>query len=244
MRPCELPRMPRPLRTDYPGAMHHVFVRAVPRTELSLDPSDYARAHGFLERAISRFELRCHAWCYLPNHAHFLLTSQHGNLSRAMHWLGTCTAQSFNQRHERYGHLYQGRFGSRLVKNDKHFLELARYLPLNPVRAGLCPGAAIGRGRAIPRAWDCRHRLRSSTPRRFSKPSARSMPMSPGSQMACWQRQSMTAASRPPLPNRLSKTSSGTTRTRQLPSPTSATDIRKPPSRGTWACTRLRLAAV
>ena len=133
--------MSRPLRTDYPGAMHHVFVRAVPRTELSLDPSDYARAHGLLERAVSRFELRCHAWCYLPNHAHFLLTSQLGNLSRAMHWLGTCTAQSFNHRHERYGHLYQGRFGSRLVKDDRHFLELSRYLPLNPVRAGLCPAA-------------------------------------------------------------------------------------------------------
>ena len=55
-----------------------------------------------------------------------------------MHWLGTCTAQSFNRRHERSGHLYQGRFGSRLVEDDAYLLELARYLPLNPVRAGLC----------------------------------------------------------------------------------------------------------
>jgi len=55
-----------------------------------------------------------------------------------MHWLGTCTAQSFNQRHERAGHLYQGRFGSRLVADDRYLLELARYLPLNPVRSGLC----------------------------------------------------------------------------------------------------------
>jgi len=55
-----------------------------------------------------------------------------------MHWLGTCTAKSFNQRHARYGHLYQGRFGSRLVDDDGYLLELARYLPLNPVKAGLC----------------------------------------------------------------------------------------------------------
>jgi hypothetical protein len=55
-----------------------------------------------------------------------------------MHWLGTCSAHSFNRRHERSGHLYQGRFGSRLVEDDGHFLELARYLPLNPVCAGLC----------------------------------------------------------------------------------------------------------
>ena len=81
---------------------------------------------------------QCHAWCFLPNHSHLLVTSKLGNLSRAMHWLGTCTAQTFNQRHERSGHLYQGRFGSRLIEDDDYLLELARYLPLNPVRAELC----------------------------------------------------------------------------------------------------------
>jgi REP element-mobilizing transposase RayT len=80
----------------------------------------------------------CHAWCYLPNHSHLLVTSQLGNLSDAMQWLGTCTAQSFNRRHERTGHLFQGRFGSKLVEDDEYLLELARYVPLNPVRAGLC----------------------------------------------------------------------------------------------------------
>ncbi|HEY3615027.1 MAG TPA: transposase [Gaiellales bacterium] len=130
--------MPRPLRIDYPGAVHHVFVRGVAKSKVALDASDYTRGIGYLERVVTRFELHCHAWCFLPNHTHLLLTSRLGNLSRAMHWLGTCTAQSFNQRHERYGHLYQGRFGSRLIEDDGHLLELARYVPLNPVRAGLC----------------------------------------------------------------------------------------------------------
>jgi hypothetical protein len=55
-----------------------------------------------------------------------------------MQWLGSCTAQTFNKRHERSGHLYQGRFGSKLVEDDGYFLELARYVALNPSRAGLC----------------------------------------------------------------------------------------------------------
>ncbi len=135
---CELRRMPRHLRQDYPGATHHVFVRGVARTAVAVDAADYERALTLLERAVSRFELQCHAWCYLPNHSHLLVTSRLGNLSRAMHWLGTCTAQSFNQRHARVGHLYQGRFGSRLVADERYLLELARYLPLNPVRNGLC----------------------------------------------------------------------------------------------------------
>ena len=154
---CELRRMPRPPRKDYQE----------PRTTCSfapwrdpqvLDATDYEHALTLLERATSRFELQCHAWCYLPNHSHLLVTSRLGNLSRAMHWLGTCTAQSFNHRHERYGHLYQGRFGSRLVEDDAYLLELARYLPLNPVRAGLCdtPEAWPGRLRRTAGLRECR----------------------------------------------------------------------------------------
>ena len=130
--------MSRPLRYDYPGATHHVFTRGVARSVVAVDDADYEYGLTLLGRAISRFELRCHAWCFLPNHSHLLLTSELGNLSRAMHWLGTCTAQAFNRRHERSGHLYQGRFGSRLIGDDGYLLEIARYLPLNPVRAGLC----------------------------------------------------------------------------------------------------------
>ena len=139
---CDVRCMPRPLREDYPGATHHVFVRGVARSAVAVDAADYERALHLLECAASRFELACHAWCYLPNHSHLLVTSQRGNLSRAMHWLGTCTAQSFNRRHERSGHLFQGRFGSILVKDDEYLLELVRYLPLNAVRAGLCDSPA------------------------------------------------------------------------------------------------------
>ncbi len=130
--------MARPLRLDYPGAMHHVFTRGMSRSAVALDDVDYETSLRLLARAVPRFGLRCHAWCYLPNHSHLLLTSELGNLSRAMHWLGTCTAQSFNHRHAHSGHVYEGRFGSRLVEDEDYLLELARYVPLNPVRAGLC----------------------------------------------------------------------------------------------------------
>jgi REP element-mobilizing transposase RayT len=135
---CDAPWMARKARQDYPGAVHHVFVRGVERSAIAKDAPDYERALHLLERAVSRFEFLCHAWCLLPNHAHLLVTSQQGNISRAMHWMGTCTAQAFNHRYARSGHLYQGRFGSRLVEDDPYFLELVRYLALNPVRAGLC----------------------------------------------------------------------------------------------------------
>jgi putative transposase len=130
-----MPRTPRP---DFAGATQHVFIRGAARLPIALDTSDYEFGLVLLERMVARFELRCHAWCYLPNHFHLLLTSQLGNLSKAMHWHGTCAAQEFNKRHERSGHVYQSRFESRVVDDDRYLLQLARYLPLNPVKAGLC----------------------------------------------------------------------------------------------------------
>ena len=142
---CELQGNGQTLRADYAGATHHVFVRVVARSAFAVDAADYERAHFLLEHVASQFELRCHAWCYLPNHFHMLVTSKLGNLSQAMHWLGTCTAQSFNKRHERSGHSFQGRFGSKLGERDQYLLELARYLPRKPVRAG-----QPGRDRSAP----------------------------------------------------------------------------------------------
>ena len=133
--------MPRDPRTDYPGATHHIFVRGVARSAIALDDQDYKRTLRFLERTVSRFDVVCHAWCLLPNHSHFLLTSRKANISPAMQWFGSRTAQTFNERYDRSGHLYQGRFGSRLVESDRYFLELTRYIALNPLRAGLCESA-------------------------------------------------------------------------------------------------------
>jgi putative transposase len=130
--------MPRPLRKDRPGNVHHIYVRGVAKAKIALDAVDFRRTLNLLERTVSRFDLTCHAWALLPNHNHLLVTSQKGNVSEAMRWFGSQTATTFNARHARSGHLYQGRFGSKLVKHDVYFFQLARYLALNPVRAGLC----------------------------------------------------------------------------------------------------------
>ena len=54
-----------------------------------------------------------------------------------MRQLNGIYTQRFNARHERVGHLFQGRFKALLVERQTHLLELSRYLVLNPVRAGI-----------------------------------------------------------------------------------------------------------
>ena len=52
-----------------------------------------------------------------------------------MRQLNGVYTQAYNKRHERVGHLFQGRFKGILVQKDSHFLEVCRYVVLNPVRA-------------------------------------------------------------------------------------------------------------
>ncbi len=81
-----------------------------------------------------RFRLRLHAYVLMENHYHFLLNTPEANLSRAMQWLNTSYTVWFNRRHQRAGHLLQGRFKAVMVEAETWALGLSRYLHLNPVR--------------------------------------------------------------------------------------------------------------
>lgn len=72
----------------------------------------------------------------MGNHYHLLLETPQPNLSRGMRQLNGVYTQCFNRRHQRVGHVFQGRFTAILVERESYLLVLARYVPLNPVRAG------------------------------------------------------------------------------------------------------------
>jgi len=77
----------------------------------------------------------------MGNHFHLLVETPEPNLSRGMRHLNGLYTQWFNWRRRRTGHLMQGRFKAVLVEKQSHLLELARYVVLNPVRAGLAQRA-------------------------------------------------------------------------------------------------------
>lgn len=73
----------------------------------------------------------------MDNHFHLLIETLDGNLSLGMRQLNGVYTQTFNKRHRRAGHLFQGRYKAILIQKDSHLLEVCRYVVLNPVRVGL-----------------------------------------------------------------------------------------------------------
>jgi len=131
--------MSRRLRVHFSGGVYHVTARGNDRQPIFKDDDDCSRFLVVLASVVSRYRVLCHAYCLMGNHYHLLLETPEGNLSPAMRQLNGVYTQRFNRRHERCGHLLQGRFGAQLVGGDSYLREVCRYIVLNPVRAGLVP---------------------------------------------------------------------------------------------------------
>ena len=77
----------------------------------------------------------------MTNHYHVVIETPSGEVSCAIQYLNGTYATYFNERHERSGHLFCGRFRAAVVENERHLQAACAYVLLNPVRAGLVPTA-------------------------------------------------------------------------------------------------------
>lgn len=125
------------MRPDWEGALHHVMARGIRGEGLFTRACDCADMERRLSLLIPGLAFRVFAWVIMPNHMHLLIASGPNPLSSLMHPLLTGFAVSYNLRHERVGHVFQGRFKSILVEHDRYFHKLVRYIHLNPLRAGI-----------------------------------------------------------------------------------------------------------
>jgi REP-associated tyrosine transposase len=130
--------MARMLRSTLPDGYFHAYSRAVFGAVLFGDDADHRLFLKLLMRTARRCTWELHALCLMTTHYHLVLRTPVAYLSAGMQWLNGVYAQRFNKRHERYGHLFAGRFGARAIEEDEYLQRACDYVLLNPVRAGLC----------------------------------------------------------------------------------------------------------
>ncbi len=133
--------MARPLRIEFPGAIYHVTSRGNARSDIYLEESDRNHFLSILSMVCDRYNWQCYAYCLMSNHYHLVIETGDANLSKGMRQLNGVYTQEFNRHHHRIGHLLQGRYKAILVDKDSYFLEVIRYVLLNPVRATITRAA-------------------------------------------------------------------------------------------------------
>ena len=125
--------MPRPLRIEFEGAVHHVMARGNARQQIFLDDRDRGRFLKRLAENVETHEINLYQFCLMDNHFHLVLETPRANLGRFMQALQTAYATYFNLRHDRVGHVMQGRYRAQLVSQGLYLMRLSRYVHLNPV---------------------------------------------------------------------------------------------------------------
>jgi putative transposase len=129
--------MARLPRLSVPGYPHHVIQRGNNRQAVFVTDADRHFMLEVLEEHARECEVLVHAYVFMDDHFHLLLTPQTGQgLSRLMQALGRRYVRYFNDQHGRSGTLWEGRYRSTLIEAQRHLLACMAYLDLNPVRAG------------------------------------------------------------------------------------------------------------
>ncbi len=149
--------MPRPPRYLFSGGIYHVIARGNNRMKLFHDKQDYRFYRKLWIQAKKKFSLNVYRWCFMPNHIHLIVTPKTDDgLSLAMHYIQHRYAKYYGRRYKWVGHVWQGRYTSRLIADDRYLYQCGNYVENNPVRAGLIDRAedyvwssAYGRSRGF-----------------------------------------------------------------------------------------------
>ena len=134
--------MPRRVPAAFPDALCHITTRGAGGAAIYVDDRDRELFLFMLGSVVSRGRWLCFTYCLMTNHYHLVVQTPEPNLDAGMQWLNGQYSRAFNRRHGRRGHLFGSRYRIRLVERDAHLLEAARYVVLNPVRAGVCADPA------------------------------------------------------------------------------------------------------
>ena len=129
--------MARAWRIEYEGALYHVLSRGNERQDIVINDDDRQLFLATVGEMGERFEIDIFAYVLMDNHYHLLFRTNRANLCRSMQWFGATYTKRFNLRHNRSGHLFQGRFKNMLVQNDAYLLQLSYYIHRNPLRAAV-----------------------------------------------------------------------------------------------------------
>ena len=130
--------MARLPRLTLPGYPHHIIQRGNNRQPIFAATADYQVLLDLLDENARKFEVAIHAYVLMTNHFHLLATPQTSDgLPQMMQAVGRRYVRYFNDRQQRSGTLWEGRYRSTLIQTDRYLLACMAYIDLNPVRAGL-----------------------------------------------------------------------------------------------------------
>ncbi len=131
--------MPNEPRLIVEGACYHIMVIGNQKQVVFKANEDLDKYMDTLAKYKKRYKFMLYGYCLMPKHVRIVgeVDGNGRNLSKFMHGLNTSYVAYFNNKYQKVGHLWQGRFKSKVIVKDKYLIDCINYIELNPVMAGL-----------------------------------------------------------------------------------------------------------
>lgn len=130
--------MTRPTRLIIDNSVHHVMTRGNQKQKTFLEQEDYQKYVEILTHYRNKFWFKLFGYCLMPNHVHLIMKIKKGtDLQKIIQGLNQTYTIWFNQKYNKVGHLWQGRYKSLLIQNNNYLIDCIAYIEFNPIRAGL-----------------------------------------------------------------------------------------------------------
>ena len=130
--------MPSGPRLLLDNVCYHITSRGNQKQKVFIEDEDFEYYLVKLKKYKRKYDFLLYVYCLMPNHPHISgEIKDPKDLSRFMHALTRSYTAYFNKKYKKVGHLWQGRFQSRIVTKDGYLIDCINYIELNPVRAGL-----------------------------------------------------------------------------------------------------------
>ena len=127
MKPSDFRRkevmfMPNRGRIKSVTSLYHVFVRGINKELIFNQVREKRYFKKIIQKHLSEYEIEIYAYCIMSNHAHFIIKSNDIHvMSMFMSKILAEYANYYNYKKQRNGHVFQNRFGSECIENEKYF---------------------------------------------------------------------------------------------------------------------------
>lgn len=139
--------MPRQPRKKSNTGIYHIMLRGINRQSLFEDDHDRYKFVRILdtcrEEAVGNERIRMfdvYAWVIMGNHVHLVLRflGEDSSMQHVMKRICVAYAYYYNQKNERIGPVFQDRYRSEPIEDERYLFNVVRYVHMNPVKAGMC----------------------------------------------------------------------------------------------------------
>ena len=127
----------RRARFTFPGAFHHVMNRGINGSFIFPEPQDKLFFISLLKSKAKFYRIKILAFCIMDNHYHIILQNTSGRLSDFMKQLNGIYGTYYRKKHGGMGYVFQNRFKSTLIQNEKYLAAAILYTLQNPLRANI-----------------------------------------------------------------------------------------------------------